>query len=156
VNIIGQNELSCRDDAHSAVIVCVMLWWSVVSVLSTHWYLNRLSSCNEWLTVDFSVLVGASRTSWDVGRSINGTYLLLSIARGLSQLFHDSDNLWIPKYTVRLVSWGGSDVNHRGMTEFIDVSLSHCCYMYYYCCCQSLAVLLCCVVLCRVMLSELP
>ena len=68
-------------------------------------------------------MIGASRTSWDVGKSINGTSLLLAVARGLSQLFHNSDNLWIPKYTVRLMSWGGADVNDRGMTEFIEVSL---------------------------------
>jgi len=71
--------------------------------------------------VDFSVVIGASRTSWDVGRSVNGTRLLLAVARGLSQLFHNADNLWIPKYTVRLVSWGGHDIGDRGMTELIEV-----------------------------------
>ena len=69
------------------------------------------------------MLIGASRTSLDVGKSMNGTSLLLAVARGLSQLFNSSDNLWIPKYTVRLVSWGGADINDRGMMEFIEVLL---------------------------------
>jgi len=74
--------------------------------------------------LDFSLLIGASRTSWEVGKSVNGTHLLLTIARGLSQLFHNSDNLWIPKYTVRLVSWGGADINNWGMAEFVEVTFS--------------------------------
>jgi len=67
------------------------------------------------------VLIGASHASWDVGKAVNGTSLLLAVGRGLSELFHNSDDLWIPKYTVRLVSWGGADINDRGMTEFIEV-----------------------------------
>jgi len=81
----------------------------------------KLCSLTGLFSVDFSVVIGASRTSWDVGRSVNGTTLLLAIARGLSWLFHNSDNTWIPKYTVRLVSWGGADINDRGMSEFIEV-----------------------------------
>jgi len=80
------------------------------------------------------VILGASRTSWDVGESVNGTLLLLSIGRGLSQLFHNADNIWIPKYSVRLVSWGGADINDRGMTEFIEVLLLLLLLVYYYCC----------------------
>ena len=68
------------------------------------------------------MLIGASHSSWDVGKSVNGTSLLLAIACGLSRLFHNADNVWIPKYTVRLASWGGDDVNQRGMMEFIEVS----------------------------------
>jgi len=71
--------------------------------------------------VDFSVLIGARRTSWATGQSVNGTHLLLTVARALSRLFHNADNLWLPKFTVRLVSWGGADVGDRGMTEFIEV-----------------------------------
>ena len=78
------------------------------------------------------MLIGASRSSWDVGRAVNGTALLLAVGQGLSQLFHNSSNLWIPKYTVRLVSWGGADVNDRGMMEFIEVSLLLL-LLHYYC-----------------------
>jgi len=69
-------------------------------------------------------MLGARRSrSSSISRgSINGTGLLLSVARGLSRLFHNADNLWMPKYTVRLVSWGGGDIDDRGITEFIDVS----------------------------------
>ena len=74
--------------------------------------------------VDFSVLIGASRTSWDIGQSVSATQLLLTLARALSQLYHNSDDPWLPKFTVRLVSWGGADVNDRGMMEFIEVLLS--------------------------------
>ena len=67
-------------------------------------------------------MLGARRSSSISRGSINGTGLLLSVARGLSRLFHKADNLWMPKYTVRLVSWGGGDIDDRGITEFIDVS----------------------------------
>jgi len=67
-------------------------------------------------------MLGARRSSSISRGSINGTGLLLSVARGLSRLFHNADNLWMPKYTVRLVSWGGGDIDDRGITEFIDVS----------------------------------
>jgi len=94
--------------------ITALSWWLSVIFAQHH-------GC-ELMCIDFSVLIGARRTSWDVGRSVNGTHLLLSVARGLSRLFHNADNLWLPKYTVRLVSWGGADVGDRGISEFIEVS----------------------------------
>ena len=64
------------------------------------------------------VVIGASRN----GHNLNATLNLLRMARGLSRLFHNQTHQWIPKRTIRLVSWGGSDVNNMGMVEFLEVS----------------------------------
>ena len=67
------------------------------------------------------VIIGASRNGPETGDGLNGTSILLKLARGLSNMLHNKTNEWIPKRTIRLVSWGGADVNDMGIVEFLEV-----------------------------------
>jgi hypothetical protein len=67
------------------------------------------------------VVIGASRNGPNPGDGLNGTNLLLKLAQGLSLLSHNKTRGWNPKRTIRLISWGGSDVNDMGMVEFLEV-----------------------------------
>lgn len=72
---------------------------------------------------DFSILVGANRNSFDTGSSggIPGTEVLMRVSSAVSRLFHkEHDSLWIPRRTIRFVSWGGSDFGYLGLTEFLE------------------------------------
>lgn len=68
------------------------------------------------------VIIGASRNGPNPGDGLNGTNLLLKLAHGLSSMFHNKVHEWLPKRTIRLISWGGADVNDMGMVEFLEVS----------------------------------
>jgi len=68
------------------------------------------------------IVIGASRNGPDAGDGLNGTSILLKLARGLSKMLHNKTHYWIPRRTIRLVSWGGADVNDMGMVEFLEVS----------------------------------
>lgn len=67
------------------------------------------------------VLIGASRNGPDIGDGLNSTVLLLKLAHALSAMLHNKTAEWIPKRTIRLISWGGADVNNMGMVEFLEV-----------------------------------
>lgn len=55
---------------------------------------------------------------------MNGTDMLLKLAAGLSGVYRSHAELWVPKRMIRLVSWGGAEVNQMGAVEFVEVHFS--------------------------------
>lgn len=69
---------------------------------------------------DYNILIGASRNSFGAGISegIRGTDALVQISSALSKLFHNKE--WLPRRTIRFISWGGADFGQLGFTEFLE------------------------------------
>jgi hypothetical protein len=69
------------------------------------------------------IVVGASRNGPEAGDGVNGTTILLQLADGLAKMLQNRSDEWLPKRTIRLISWGGADVNNIGMVEYLEVIL---------------------------------
>ena len=70
---------------------------------------------------DHYVIIGASRTSFDISDrgSVVGTALLLALAEQINFLV--DREAWRPNRTIKLISWASAEFGDVGMIEYLEV-----------------------------------